>query len=376
MFDVRSRSVFGNFDWALLLAVTLLCGTGLVVLYSAGYDAEAEKSMQMEKQAYSMLVGFAVYMVCTFFNTVFWRRWAYLIFVGGCVLLGIVLTKGYLAKGATRWLEIGGFRMQPSEFLKFGLILALARILSDEEAPRDGYTIKDLLFPIAVVGVPMGLILVQPDLGTALSVGLIAGSMILLAGVRAKTLAILFGGFAIMVIPAWSFLKEYQKRRILTFISPESDPLGSGYHAIQSKIAVGSGMLTGKGFLQGTQTQLRFLPEQTTDFIFSVLAEEWGFLGTCFVLALYLYILMHVLKVVVKCSDPFPAYVAFGAGAMVFWHVVMNIGMVIGVLPVVGVTLPFLSYGGSSVVGMLAGLGLVAGIYRRRFLFASSRFAR
>lgn len=194
--------------------------------------------------------------------------------------------------------------------------------------------------------------------------------MLLLAGLHKKTLLTLLSAGILLTIPFWLFgLKDYQRQRILTFMSPESDPLGSGYHAIQSKIAVGSGAFWGKGFMQGTQTQLRFLPEQTTDFIFSVLAEEWGFVGTFLVIFLYGFLIFRLLSISSRCQDTFSAFVAFGVAALIFWHVLVNIGMVVGVLPVVGLTLPLLSFGGSSVTSVMAALGLAAGFSFRRFLF-------
>ena len=208
------------------------------------------------------------------------------------------------------------------------------------------------------------------DLGTALCHILIAASMMFIAGIRLRTVLYMVLTALLLAYPAWMRLHDYQKKRIITFVAPESDPLGSGYHAIQSQIAVGSGALVGKGYLQGTQTQLSFLPEQTTDFIFSVLAEEWGFLGSITALALYSMVLFRILGVAARSKERFPAFVALGVGMMLFWHVFINIGMVIGVMPVVGITLPLLSYGGSSAVAFMSALGLVAGINMRRFVFS------
>jgi rod shape determining protein RodA len=209
----------------------------------------------------------------------------------------------------------------------------------------------------------------EPDLGTALVHLAIAGSMLFLAGVQRGTIIrlALIGG--LLAVPGWHMLKDYQKQRVINFITPEADPLGTGYHAIQSKIAVGSGAVTGKGFMKGTQTQLRFLPEQTTDFIFSVLAEEWGFMGSLVILTLYSILILRVLGVAARAPDQFSLYVCYGVAAMMFWHVFVNIGMVIGVVPVVGVTLKLLSYGGSSVIAAMAGIGLVAGFSIRKSVF-------
>ncbi|MCC6220497.1 MAG: rod shape-determining protein RodA [Deltaproteobacteria bacterium] len=348
----------------------LLCGAGLGILYSAGFNPESGQSAQMRQQFYSMLVGLLAFVVSVLISPAFWKRYAFLFYGLGCFFLVLVLGTGLIAKGAQRWIAIGSFRMQPSEFMKIAVILALARVFSSENSPRDGYTFRALLMPTAVGAIPALLIVLQPDLGTALSVVLISGTMLLFVGIRAKVFVRLLVVALVGAVPAWNLMHEYQRKRILNFMFPELDPLGSGYHAIQSKIAVGSGMVTGKGFLQGTQTQLSFLPEQTTDFIFSVLAEEWGFLGSTIVICLYALTILHALKISARCSDRFSSLVVIGVCGMLFWHVLINISMVIGCAPVVGITLPLLSYGGSSVVTCMIGLGLVGSISMRRYLFA------
>lgn len=363
------RRVLGNFDWLLSGAVLLLCCAGLGVLMSAGHVPEKNFSPTMERQLASMGAGLAAFVAALTLNPSFLRRWAFVFYIVGCLLLAAVLGGGVVAGGARRWLSFGGFRFQPSEFMKLALILAMARVFSAEGAPKNGYDMKALIYPLAVMALPVGLILVEPDLGTALCHVLIAGSMLLVAGVRGSTFLKLALLAVALAYPAWNSLKDYQKQRVVSFLSPEQDPLGSGYHAIQSKIAVGSGKMFGKGFLQGTQTQLRFLPEQTTDFVFSVLAEEWGFFGSLVVLSLFAFLVLHSLAIAARCRERFSAFVVVGVATMIFWHVVMNIGMVTGVLPVVGLTLPLLSYGGSSVITFMAGLGLVAGVSMRRFLF-------
>ena len=368
-----AKNYFSFVDWPLTIAMLLLCTIGLGVLYSAGYNPDTGSSSQMNRQAISIGIGFGGFLICMLFSPNFWKRYSYLLYFIGCGLLVLILVSGVVAGGARRWLDLGGFRMQPSEFMKVALILALARLFSRDKSPgSQGYNLYTMIPSLTLMLIPMGLIVVQPDLGTASSLGLIGGTMLLVAGVQKKTLiSLALSGF-VLAVPAWLFaLKDYQKQRILTFMSPESDPLGSGYHAMQSKIAVGSGSISGKGFLEGTQTQLRFLPEQTTDFIFSVLAEEWGFIGTLFVILIYGFLVFRILTIASRSPDPFPAFVAVGVAAMLFWHIVINISMVLGVFPVVGLTLPLLSYGGSSVVSVMLALGLAAGISFRRFLFAS-----
>lgn len=365
------KKLLGQIDWQLIILMLLVCAVGLGVVYSAGFDPKTGDSFKMGKDLQFMGGGLIAFVVCMTLATGFWKRIAIPFYIVGAGLLALILVKGVVANGARRWLELGGFRMQPSEFMKLAVILVLARIFSRESAPRDGYSFRTLVLPVAVLLVPVVLILKEPDLGTALCFLLIGGSMILIAGVKRSTIiAVLVVGL-VLALPAWEFLlQDYQRQRVLTFLSPEVDPLGTGYHAIQSKIAVGSGAVFGKGFLKGTQTQLRFLPEQTTDFIFSVLAEEWGFLGSTIVIVLYSLLILHLLNIASRCAESFPAFVTFGVAAMFFWHVLINIGMVIGVLPVVGVTLAMLSYGGSSIVTMMASLGVVAGFSIRRFMFS------
>lgn len=364
------KRLLASFDWPLVLAMVVLLSIGLIVIYSAGYDPQAGTSRPMVKQAVSMAIGMCVFGCCVFINPSVWRRLAWPVYFLSFALLVLVLGKGVVAGGARRWLDFAGIRMQPAEFMKLGIILVFARLFSSERAPKEGFVVKTLIFPALLILFPTVLIMKEPDLGTALCCMLIGGSMLLMAGIQRGTLIRLGISGMLLAVPAWTMLKDYQRKRVLNFLSPEMDPLGSGYHAIQSKIAVGSGAVTGKGFLQGTQTQLRFLPEQTTDFIFSVLAEEWGFLGSVVVIAVYSLLIFRIVSIASRCQDTFSAYVCVGVAAMMFWHVTINIGMVIGVVPVVGVTLKLLSYGGSSIIAAMMGLGIVAGFSIRRFMFA------
>lgn len=372
VFRKVDRKLLASADWQLIIAMLSICLLGLAVLHSAGFDHETGRSQPMIKQATAMAIGLAAFVGCMLTRTSFWRNTALLWYLVGCGLLAMILVTGVVAGGARRWLDIGGgFRLQPSEFMKVGMILLLAKVCSRENAPKKSYTLSTLMLPAVIILIPAVLIIEQPDLGTALSHLMIGGSMLFVVGVRWGTAIRLIIFSLVLVIPAWNFvLKDYQKQRVLTFLSPESDPLGSGYHAIQSKIAVGSGAVTGKGFLRGTQTQLRFLPEQTTDFIFSVLAEEGGFIASLTLLLLYAWLIIRVMNIASRCGDSFSAFVSVGVASLIFWHVVVNIGMVIGVLPVVGITLALLSYGGSSVLSVMAALGIVAGFSFRRSMFA------
>lgn len=364
------KRFFANLDWVLLLATILICATGIGILSSAGFNPNLGYSPSMTRQAVSMGMGFAALLFFMFVNPNVWKRSAFFIYAAACILLALVLVIGVSGGGAKRWIILAGIRVQPSEFMKLALIFAVAKICSSDSAPRSGYSFMTLWLPALVILVPFMLTLHEPDLGTAMSQALVGGSIIYLFGVQRKTFTRLAMIGLIGLVPFWFTLKDYQRLRVLNFLSPERDPLGTGYHAIQSKIAVGSGQLLGKGYMQGTQTQLRFLPEQTTDFIFSVLAEEWGFIGTCAVLFLYALIIFRLFRITSRCQDKFSSFVCFGVAAMLFWHMLINIGMVIGILPVVGITLPMLSFGGSSVVTLMSGIGIALGISSRRFAFA------
>jgi rod shape determining protein RodA len=260
-----------------------------------------------------------------------------------------------------------GFSFQPSELVKLTIIIALARYFSEKDTERE-LGLGDLIGPVLIVAVPSLLILKQPDLGTALFLVILLMSVVMLFKIRRK-LIMLFTGSGIIVIPLfWFFLKDYQRKRILTFLNPELDPLGSGYHIIQSIIAIGSGGMFGKGYLKGTQTQLKFLPEQQTDFVFSVFAEEWGFLGVLILIFLFLALILWGLKIARRSKDMSGMMMAYGVTMYVFWEIFINIGMVLGILPVVGIPLPFMSYGGSSMVVLMMGIGLLINVSIRRFV--------
>jgi len=262
---------------------------------------------------------------------------------------------------------MGGFSFQPSELVKLTMILALAKYFDDHRTDR-GYRLRELLVPFLIVLVPFLFILKQPDLGTALILVVLFSSIVLFVGIDWKSLVYATAGCVVLIPVGWHFLKDYQKERIITFFSPERDPLGAGYHIIQSIIAVGSGGILGKGFLKGTQSQLKFLPVQQTDFVFSVFAEEWGFWGGLILIIIFLILISWCLKISFHARDLVGTLISFGIAMLIFWQVFTNIGMVLGILPVVGIPLPFLSYGGSSVVVLLTGMGLLMSISMRRFI--------
>jgi rod shape determining protein RodA len=375
------RRTIAQFDWGLFLTVVVIAVFGLMNLYSAGYDPDTHyrlfpwlpiemQSHAFGRQLFFLGVGFVVLLVSLAIPSQVLHRYAY-VFYGVCIVLLIaVLLFGVVVNGSRRWLSLGGFNLQPAEPMKLGLILALGRYLARNPPLPGGYTFRQLITPILMVGVPMALIIDQPDLGSALSVGIVGGAMILFMGVHPRILLASILLLLTVAYPAWHALHPYQQRRVLTLFNPDADPRGSGYHIIQSKIAVGSGGLFGKGYFQGTQTQLEFLPEHTTDFVFSVVAEEWGFLGCLVVLLLYVLLIYRLLRVVSRSKDLYGGIITVGVTALLFFHTIINIGMVIGLLPVVGIPLPLLSHGGSAMVSAMVGLGIALGVSMRRYLFS------
>jgi rod shape determining protein RodA len=298
----------------------------------------------------------------------YYSDFAYIAYGVAIFSLLLVLAYGMITSGAQRWIRIGSFSFQPSEFSKISLILALARIFRSPPA-REGYSLKELLLPSLLLLLPTLLILKQPDLGTAIILFMIFLSVLFFVKVRWSSWVIMVAAGGSILPLLWTFLKEYQKKRILTFLNPDLDPLGAGYHIIQSKIAVGSGGILGKGLMHGTQCKLGFLPEQQTDFIFSAFAEEWGLIGCLALLALYGVLIWWGLRIAVQAKDRFAAILSFGVVAMLFWHVFINVGMVLGIMPVAGIPLPLLSYGGSFLVSTLTGIGILLNVSMRRYLF-------
>ncbi|MBU2490448.1 MAG: rod shape-determining protein RodA [Proteobacteria bacterium] len=366
---MTGKKTIQNVEWGILAVVLILAAVGLINLHSAvARPGNGFFTGIVNRQLVWFCLGFATLTGAAFIRYQLLDRWAWAVWALGVVLLVGVLFFGRTISGSTRWIIAGPVRIQPSEFVKLAVIVALARVYG-RTAEEGGLTLAELLRPFFLVAVPAGLILVQPDLGTAMLVGLIAGSMTLFAGIRRKDLLGLATACALLVPIAWMNLKDYQKKRIFTFLDPDSDPLGAGYHIIQSKIAIGSGMVTGKGYMAGTQKALAFLPEQHTDFIFSVLAEEWGFLGGVFLLALFLALFAMGMGAAWRSRDSFGTFLAVGVVSMIFWQVLINVGMVMGLLPVVGVPLPFISYGGSSVLTTFLGVGLLLNVGMRRMLF-------
>ena len=365
MFD---RRLVQNFDWGLLGLTLMIACIGLVTLYSA-VTAETPEPQKIlfYKQLVWFGVGLVAMVVAFLFNYKLLDRWAPTIYIICILLLVAVLFMGKYAGGSKRWLILGPVSIQPSELVKLSVILILARYFSKDAYTR-GFTLRELIRPAFFILIPFVLIVRQPDLGTAMLVMLIAGSITLFVKIERRSLIALIMSGAVLVPLVWFVLKPYQQQRILVFLNPDNDPLRAGYHIIQSKIAIGSGMLTGKGYLKGTQNALSFLPEEHTDFIFSVLAEEWGFIGSLVLVLLFLIFIFWGLNVAIACREPFGTIVAVGVTAMIFWQTIINIGMAMGLMPVVGVPLPFISYGGSSVLTTAIGIGLLLNVSMRRFL--------
>ena len=364
------RRLVSHFDWTLFGLAVGLTLLGILTVYSATSSiAEQQHSSTLAvKQLYWFMLGL-IAMVVAF--AVDYHRidlLAYPFYGVVLLLLFLVYALGTTGGGSQRWLQAGPITLQPSEIAKLAIVWFLAKHFQYDE-PRTGYRLCDLWVPFLLVAPLLLLVLVQPDLGTAVVLLAVFVSVLLMGGLRLRSFFYLVAAGLTFLPIGWHFLKPYQQQRVWTFLNPDLDPLGAGYHVIQSKIAVGSGRLFGKGYLDGTQNRLDFLPAQHTDFIFSVFAEEWGLVGCLILLGLYLTFFFFSLEVVARAKDRFGAILAFGVVAIFFWQLAINIAMVTGILPVVGIPLPFLSYGGSSLVTMMVGVGLLINVSMRRFTF-------
>jgi rod shape determining protein RodA len=352
----------GQLHWSLIALILILGIIGCAMMYSAGGG-------NMHPWAFNQIVRFGIGIGILFFvallpSSLILRN-AYIIYF---ICLGVLIAvemAGYVGKGAQRWVTVGMFNLQPSEFMKIAVVLALARyfhLLRPDAIKRKMFLIP----PLLLVFVPVLLILKQPNLGTATITSAVAIVLFFMAGVRIRYFVIL-GVMGLASLPiAWHFLHDYQKQRVMTFLNPEADPLGSGYNIMQSMIAIGSGGFFGKGYIQGSQGQLDFLPEKQTDFIFTMLAEEFGFLGCAIVLVIFALILWMAVGVSIRSKSMFGSLIAIGIAAMLFVHLWINIAMVMGLIPVVGVPLPMLSYGGSIMISIMLGFGLLLNAWVNR----------
>ncbi|HPC84927.1 MAG TPA: rod shape-determining protein RodA [Smithellaceae bacterium] len=367
MFFKYDRRILQNFDRTLFALVMSICAIGVVNIYSTGFSLGENAAPLYVKQLQWIVFGLLFMMVTFFIDYRDINRAAYGIYAFALASLVAVALFGHTANGAQRWISLGVFLFQPSELMKISIIIALARYFDDHKS-MEPYRLRELWVPFGMVMLPCALILKQPDLGTALMIVLVSASIVLFIGMNWKSILIAVSSLLVLMPLAWHFLKDYQKNRLLTFLSPESDPLGTGYHIIQSMIAIGSGGFLGKGFLKGSQTQLKFLPEQQTDFVFSVFAEEWGFLGGLVLMLIFTSLIIWGLKIALHSKDLLGTIISFGITALIAWQVLINMGMVLGVLPVVGIPLPFISYGGSAVVSLMAAIGLLMNVSVRRFI--------
>ena len=346
-------------DGPLLLGLALIALYGQVVLYSAsGGDWGA-----VARGTTRLAIGAALMLVCAQLKPGFLRRMSPWLFLLGFVLLVIVDLVGYIGKGAQRWLDLGFVRFQPSEIMKLAVPMACAWYLHERPLPPDWRT---LLVLAGIILVPTALTIVQPDLGTGLLILMAGALVVLFAGLQAWVIGLLGVAGAAAAWGGWYLLHDYQRQRVLTFLDPQADPLGAGYHIIQSTIAIGSGGLFGKGYLNGSQGQLEFLPERSTDFIFAVIGEELGFVGLTILLLLYLLVVARAIFLATQTQDTFARLLAGSLALIFFVYVFINAGMVSGILPVVGVPLPLVSYGGTSMVTLLAGFGILMSLYSHR----------
>ena len=360
---ILSKRLLRRTDLTLIVAIVIM---SLVIIGSATHvnTPSEERYWFVQRQGISIVIDIALAAFLMNFDYKILQRYGNHFYVFNLILLILVMLVGQTALGAQRWIALGPISIQPSEFSKLIMIIALAAMLEKRGGKIN--TITDLAPVAAYVGVPFLLVLKQPDLGTSLVFLAIFFGMVFVAGVRLRLLLGIFGaGLAAMPV-LWHFLKDYQKMRIMVFMDPNVDPLGAGYHIIQSKIAIGSGMLFGKGLFGGTQSQLNFLPENHTDFIFSVVGEELGFVGCAILLLLYLVVLWRGIRIAQDASDMFGRLLAVGITSMIAFHVLINVGMTMGIMPVTGIPLPLMSYGVSSLTTNIMAIAILLNIQLRR----------
>ncbi len=353
-----------SIDGGLVMAVLMLSAIGLATVHSASSEMVVD---YLPRQALWLALGVLLLIAAMSIDYHVVLDFAIVLYAAGLVLLVLVLVAGISHGGAAHWFRIGPWQFQPSEFAKLATILFLARYLSGLN--RRILDLPQILVAAAIVGVPMALVLVEPDLGSAMMFAPILIGMLLVAGVRVRVMLVAALAAVVLAAGMWSFgMKGYQRQRVLTFLSPENDPLGAGYQVRQSKIAVGSGEMTGKGYMQGTQSQLRFLPVRHTDFILSVLAEEWGFLGVVTVLGLYVLYVASAARIAMRARDRAGILLVTGLLSVLCFHVLYNSSMVVGFVPITGIPLPFLSYGGSFTMVNFIGTGIMLGVDLRRYV--------
>jgi len=362
--EMRISDKLMEFNWGFLLLLAVISSMGFAMLYSV---ADGSFSPWALKQMIRFVLGAGIMVVVALIDLRLWMRISYPLYAIALVLVTAVDIVGFKGMGAQRWLNLGIIQLQPSEIMKVAILLALARYfhgLTLEEVSR----VKNLIVPLLIVVVPVGLVVKQPDLGTAILLTVSGGVLFFAAGLAWRYF--ILGGLAVLAaIPIiWDRLHDYQRNRVFTFLDPERDPLGAGYHILQSKIALGSGGVFGKGFMAGTQAHLNFLPEKQTDFIFTMLCEELGFVGGLTLLAFYSVVLIYSFSVAVQCRNQFGRLLALGVSVSFFFYVFINSAMVMGLLPVVGVPLPLVSYGGTAMLSLMFAFGLLMSVYIHRNL--------
>lgn len=369
--EMSLREKLWHVSWSFVFLVTVICSVGFLTLYSA---ANGNVDPWASRQMMRFFVGLVVMLAVAMVDIRFWMRWAYVLYAIALVLLVAVEIRGSVGMGAQRWIDLGFIQLQPSEIMKITLVLALARYFHGASYQDVGRPVF-LIPPLIMVFLPVGLVLKQPDLGTAMMLTLASGAMFFLAGVRVWKFGLIIAAGLAAIPVAWKFMREYQRQRIITFLNPENDPLGAGYHILQSQIALGSGGTFGKGFMLGTQSHLNFLPEKQTDFIFTMLAEEWGMIGGVVLVALYTLILVYGYAMSLRARSQFGRLVGLGLTTTFFLYVFINIAMVMGLVPVVGVPLPLISYGGTAMLTLLFGFGLILSVYIHRDVHIGRRGA-
>ena len=349
-------------SWSLVFLLIVLAAIGFAMLYSA---ASGEWDPWASRQMIRFGIGLVLMILVAITDIQIWMRYAYVLYFLVLALLVAVEVMGDIGMGAQRWINIGFIQIQPSEIMKITLVLSLARYFHGatlEEIARP----SRLVVPLVLLGAPVVLVLRQPDLGTTVMLAMTAGVIFFLAGVKAWKFGVVIAAALAAMPIAWSFLHGYQKNRVLTFLNPETDPLGTGYHILQSKIALGSGGVFGKGYLHGTQSHLNFLPEKQTDFIFTMLAEEFGMAGGLVILGIYILVIIYGFAIALRVRNQFGRLVSLGIIATFFFYVFINIAMVMGLVPVVGVPLPLISYGGTAMLSLMIGFGFILCAYVHR----------
>jgi rod shape determining protein RodA len=360
--EMTWREKLWQINWSLLALITAVTCIGLLTLYSA---AQGHLEPWALKQAVRFVLGMAILLAVAMVDIRLWMRQAYTLYAIAMVMLVAVQVRGTIGMGAQRWIDLGFIQLQPSEIMKIALVLSLARYFHGATLQEVGRPLF-LAPPLIMVLAPVGLVMKQPDLGTALMLLMSSGAIFFLAGVRMWKFGVLIAAGLSAVPVAWNFLHDYQKKRLVIFLNPDEDPLGAGYHITQSKIALGSGGLFGKGFLHGTQSRLDFLPEKQTDFIFTMFAEEWGMIGGLVLLSLYIMLVAYGYAIALRCRSQFGRLVALGITTTFFLYFFINTAMVMGLVPVVGVPLPLISYGGTAMLSLLFGFGLLMSAYIHR----------